>query len=148
MNFSLLAPPLLPSPLPDEEFIQSSHPDSEQSGPDLFLTPHPLSSSLSDRQESKAEDPAGTGPWGRWEKGEEFPLTGPALNNRGEEQGPGGGGGGGEEGGRKRERGRRRGGEGEGQERGGGPRKDFCLSFPRHTEHSQVICRQFHLVSV
>lgn len=61
MNFSLLASPLLPSPLPDEEFIQSSHPDSEQSGPDLFLTPHPLSSSLSDRQESNAEDLAGRG---------------------------------------------------------------------------------------
>lgn len=36
------------------EFIQSSYPDDEQSGSDLFLTPHPLSSSLSDRQESNA----------------------------------------------------------------------------------------------
>lgn len=34
------------------EFIQSSYPDDEQSGSDLFLTPHPLSSSLSDRQGS------------------------------------------------------------------------------------------------
>lgn len=38
------------------EFIQSSYPDDEQSGSDLFLTPHPLSSSLSDRQESNATD--------------------------------------------------------------------------------------------
>lgn len=38
------------------EFIQSSHPDDEQSSSDLFLTPHPLSSSLSDRQESNATD--------------------------------------------------------------------------------------------
>lgn len=58
-DFSGLASPLGPSPLPDEEFIQSSHPDSEQSGADLFLTPHPLSPSLSDRQGSNAEDPAG-----------------------------------------------------------------------------------------
>lgn len=38
------------------EFIQSSYPDDEQSSSDLFLTPHPLSSSLSDRQESNATD--------------------------------------------------------------------------------------------
>lgn len=38
------------------EFIQSSYPDDEQSSSDLFLTLHPLSSSLSDRQESNATD--------------------------------------------------------------------------------------------
>lgn len=38
------------------EFIQSSYPDDEQSSSDLFLTPHPLSSSLSDRQESNTTD--------------------------------------------------------------------------------------------
>lgn len=52
----------------------------------------------------------GEGPWGREGKGEGlFPLTGWALRSLG-----------GEAGGRRRAE-------------GGGPRKDFCFRFPRHT---------------
>jgi hypothetical protein len=46
-----------------------------------------LSSSLSDRQESNAEDPAEReGQWGREEKREKFPLTCWAFNNHGKER--------------------------------------------------------------
>lgn len=83
-----------PGPLPDEGFIQSSNPDSEQSGADLFLTPHPLSSSLSDRQESNATDPAASRPGVEGEVGrkEKSPheLAGPFPSGKEEEEEGGG----------------------------------------------------------
>lgn len=115
-RWPLFPPPA--APLPDGGFIQSSNPDSEQSGADLSLTPHPLSSSPSDRQESNAQDPAARGAVG--EGGGKFTLTGWAFNVPGSE----GGGGGEEE-------------AGSGSSRG--PQKGFLFKFPHaHSEHSQV----------
>lgn len=61
---------------------------------------------------------AGEGQWGREGRREKFPLTRRALNNHGKEE-------------------------------GGAAEKGFLFKFLQaHTQHSQVVCRWFHLVSV